>query len=81
MTSSPPQGRSMMNVSPCIRHQVRGCDDPSPQEIEAAAKAWMAWQFPGRSWDDATEVMKKRFRSGAIVVLRAAASATNCKLN
>jgi len=66
------------------RHTVGGqtqqpdCE-PSEAEIEAAAKAWLSWQFPGRDWDTAVDVMKDRFRDGARVVLRAAASATRGK--
>jgi len=47
--------------------------EPSDRQIEAAAKAFMAWQFPGRAWDDAVPAMKDKFRDGARRALRAAA--------
>jgi hypothetical protein len=47
--------------------------EPSEPQIEAAAKAWMAWQFPGRAWDDAVPAMKAKFMDGARRALRAAA--------
>lgn len=47
--------------------------EPTELQIEAAAKAWMAWQFPGRAWEDAVPAMKDKFRDGARIALRAAA--------
>lgn len=47
--------------------------EPTDRQIEAAAKAWMAWQFPGRAWEDAVPAMKDKFRDGARQALRAAA--------
>jgi len=47
--------------------------EPTERQIEAAAKAFMAWQFPGRSWDDAVPTMKDKFLVGARLALRAAA--------
>jgi len=49
--------------------------EPTETEVEAAARAWLSWQFPGREWDTAVESMRNRFRDGAKVVLRAAALA------
>ena len=54
------------------------------EQVEAAAKAWMTWQFPGRRWEDAVPSMKAKFREGARKALVAAVSvdellsATNC---
>lgn len=42
------------------------------EQVEAAAKAWMSWQFPGRSWEDAVPAMKEKFRDGARRALTAA---------
>lgn len=59
---------------------VEGCipaREPTTEEIEAAAKAWLEWQFPGRPWEDAVEAMKQKFRDGATEALRAAASVSN----
>jgi hypothetical protein len=52
-----------------------GIPEPTDRQVEAAAKAWMTWQFPGRSWEDAIPVMRDRFRDGARKALRAAAVA------
>jgi len=49
--------------------------EPTLAEVEAAARAWMTWQFPGRDWEGAVESMKQKFREGARVVLRAAMAA------
>ena len=49
--------------------------EPSEEQVEAAAKAWLSWQFPGRSWEDAVPSMKKKFRDGARRSLAAAISA------
>lgn len=40
-------------------------DEPTDEQIDAAAKAWLEWQFPGRKWDRASEQMKNAFRDGA----------------
>lgn len=48
---------------------------PTERQVEAAAMAWMAWQFPGRSWNDAVPEMKNKFRDGARRALLAAADA------
>lgn len=48
-------------------------DEPTPLQIEAAARAWMTWQFPGRAWEDAIPAMKDKFRDGARRALLAAA--------
>ncbi len=53
--------------------RVEMCE-PTKEEVEAAAKAWMSWQFPNRSWDDAIEKMRQKFRDGADKALRAAAA-------
>lgn len=42
------------------------------EQVEAAARAWMTWQFPGRSWEDAVPAMKEKFRDGARRALMAA---------
>jgi len=49
--------------------------EPTEVEIEAAARAWLDWQFPGRYWNTATQAMKDKFREGAKVVLQAAGNA------
>jgi len=41
------------------------------KQVEAAARAWLAWQFPGRKWETAVPAMQDKFREGARVVLRA----------
>lgn len=46
--------------------------EPSDRQVEAAARAWLEWQFPGRSFDAAGSSMKSKFREGARVVLMAA---------
>ena len=46
--------------------------EPSDQQIEAAARAYLGWQFPGRTWETAIEGMKAKFREGARIALRAA---------
>lgn len=48
-------------------------NEPTDEQVEAAARAWMAWQFPGRDWDDAVSSMKKKFLTGARRSLIAAA--------
>ena len=53
--------------------------EPSEEEVEAAARAWLSWQFPGRDWDTAVDAMREKFRDGARIVLRAAATATKKK--
>lgn len=57
----------------CVQPSILG-REPTEEEVEAAARAWMGWQFPNRSWDDAIENMKQRFRDGASLALRAAAA-------
>ena len=47
--------------------------EPSERQVEAAAMAWMTWQFPGRAWEDAVPEMKDKFRDGARRALLAAA--------
>lgn len=47
--------------------------EPTEEQVEAAAKAYMAWQFPGRDWDDAVPALKDKFREGARRALAAAA--------
>ena len=59
--------RVVMCVDPCVSGR-----EPTEEEVEAAAKAWMSWQFPGRPWDGAVENMKQKFRDGAVRALRAA---------
>jgi hypothetical protein len=48
--------------------------DPSEEQVEAAAKAWMSWQFPNRDWDEAVPEMKDMFKTGARKALVAAAA-------
>lgn len=55
-----------------------GCE-PEEIEIEAAARAYLEWQFKGRRWDSASSSMKEKFREGARVALRAAAVAVKQK--
>jgi hypothetical protein len=50
--------------------------EPTEQQVEAAARAWMTWQFPGRAWEDAVPAMKSKFRDGARLALLAAFVAT-----
>jgi hypothetical protein len=51
-----------------------GCHgEPTERQIEAAAKAWMTWQFPGRAWEDAVPALQDKFREGAKLSLIAAA--------
>lgn len=45
---------------------------PTDRQVEAAARAWMSWQFPGRAWDDAIPEMQAKFRDGARRALAAA---------
>lgn len=45
---------------------------PSNEQIDAAAEAWLTWQFPGRTWNSATSAMKDKFRAGAKIILSAA---------
>jgi hypothetical protein len=47
--------------------------EPTDRQIEAAARAWMTWQFPGRAWEDAVPELKDKFRDGAKRALLAAA--------
>jgi hypothetical protein len=61
--------RSTQTVQPGLQRS-----EPTPEQVEAAAKAWMAWQFPGREWETAVESMREKFREGALVVLRAGMS-------
>jgi hypothetical protein len=61
--------RYLMCVESCVPRR-----EPTEEEIEAAAKAWMSWQFPGRAWEDAVENMKQKFLDGAHRALRAAAA-------
>ena len=51
-------------------------DEPTEEQVEAAAKAWLTWQFPNRDWDTAVDAMKDKFREGARVILLAAGSAS-----
>lgn len=44
-------------------------------QIEAAAKAWMEWQFSNMTWEMATAKMRSRFIEGAIVILTATVTA------
>lgn len=60
------------NVAPMGRY------NPSEQQVEAAARAWLGWQFPGRTWETALDGMKEKMREGARVVLRAAHNASDC---
>lgn len=43
----------------------------SPAQIQAAAKAWLEWQFKGRKWEEATDSMREKFIEGTIIVLSA----------
>lgn len=52
----------------------------SSDEIEAAAKAWLTWQFNGKSWETATPQLQEKFREGARIVLSAAAIARSKKI-
>jgi len=47
--------------------------EPSEEQVEIAAKAWMAWQFPNRDWDEAVPAMKDMFKAGARRALTAVA--------
>ena len=47
----------------------------SDKQIEAAAKAWLEWQFQGQEWETASAAMKKKFREGARIILCAASDA------
>lgn len=49
-------------------------------EVEAAAKAWLTWQFQGRTWETATPQLQDKMREGARVVLAAAAIARARKI-
>lgn len=49
----------------------------SQGKIEAAARAYMEWQFPQRSWDSLTDGMREKFREGARNALVAAADASD----
>ena len=56
------------------RRESVGCE-PSPAHIEAAARAWMIFQFPTHKWETASVVLKNKFREGAKIMLMAAANA------
>ena len=43
----------------------------SDKQIEAAAKAWLEWQFESQKWETASPAMKKKFLEGAQVILKA----------
>lgn len=43
----------------------------SDKQIEAAAKAWLEWQFKDQLWENASPAMKKKFLEGAQVILKA----------
>ncbi len=47
----------------------------SDKQIEAAAKAWLEWQFEGQKWKNASPAMRKRFLEGAKIILGAAEEA------
>ena len=51
---------------------LRIAAQPTEQQVLAAAIAWMAWQFPGRKWDDAIPEMQNKFLDGARQALVAA---------
>jgi len=53
--------------------------EPSEEQVEAAAKAWMSWQFPNRDWDEAVPAMKDMFRTGARKAFNAAAALGSIK--
>lgn len=56
------------------RYSFMSCiGEPTMLQVEAAARAWMTWQFPGRDWEDAVPEMKDKFRDGARRALQAAA--------
>ena len=59
---------SPIGVSPCFL----GVEN---HHVEAAAKAWMEWQFPGRTWETASPGMRAKFIEGARVILRSAIAA------
>jgi len=46
--------------------------EPTEEQVVAAAKAWMSWQFPNRDWDEAVPAMQDKFKDGARRSLRAA---------
>jgi len=48
--------------------------EPSEEQVETAAKAWMAWQFPNRDWDEAVPAMQDMFKTGARKALTAVAA-------
>jgi hypothetical protein len=50
--------------------------EPTERQVEAAARAWMTWQFPGRAWEDAVPSMQNKFRDGARRALLAALNET-----
>ena len=47
----------------------------SDKQVEAAAKAWLEWQFDGQKWETASASMKAKFMAGARVILTAAEGA------
>ena len=54
--------------------------DPSDEDqVEAAARAWLEWQFKGQDWDTASSDLKKKFREGARSILEAAAAVSREK--
>lgn len=69
MYSYPVTVRTPMCVESCASGR-----EPTEEEVEAAAKEWMSWQFPGRDWEDAVPNMRQKFRDGAGRALRAAAA-------
>jgi hypothetical protein len=48
-------------------------DSVSHREVEAAAKAYLEWQFPERTWESSPPKFRDVFMEGAAVILRAAA--------
>lgn len=55
--------------------------EPSEEQVEAAAKAWMSWQFPNRDWDEAVPEMKNMFKTGARKALIAAAEVSSTEVD
>lgn len=47
----------------------------SDKQVEAAAKAWLEWQFDGQKWETASASMRAKFLAGARVILVAATNA------
>lgn len=68
-------GVSLQKKTDMTMHISVSNGEPCDAQIEAAAKAWMTWQFKKASWDSASPAMKDKFREGARLVLLAAAKA------